>query len=106
MNGNERGLNIFLDLAKLRATDSEQSWLPGQIDGVLKMVDKVKELDVTGVEPFDHTRGLVNVMRDDVAKPPLSQGQALAEAPEVKDGMFVVPGAIAEARPAKSKEDR
>lgn len=65
-----------------------------EIEPILKYFEKLKEVDVTGVEPLVNPTELVNVLRLDDPKPPLSQEEALKNAPESKDGYFVVPKVV------------
>ena len=69
-------------LARLALTDEELERMREQLDAILAYIDKLRELDVEGVEPTSHAVPLVNVMRDDEITPVLSQEAALANAPD------------------------
>ena len=56
-------------LARLALTDDEVERMRQQLDAILAYIDKLRELDVEGVEPTSHAVPLVNVMRDDEAGP-------------------------------------
>jgi aspartyl-tRNA(Asn)/glutamyl-tRNA(Gln) amidotransferase subunit C len=81
-------------LARLHLTDEEAERMREQLDAILAYIDKLRELDVEGVEPTAHAVPLVNVMRDDALAPCLSQEQALANAPDRADEFFRVPRII------------
>jgi aspartyl-tRNA(Asn)/glutamyl-tRNA(Gln) amidotransferase subunit C len=81
-------------LARLHLTDEEAERMREQLDAILAYIDKLRELDVEGVEPTAHAVPLVNVMRDDALAPCLSQAQALANAPDRADEFFRVPRII------------
>ena len=62
-----------------------------QIANVLGYIDKLKEVDVTGVEPTAHAFPLVNVTRPDEVRPSISNEEALRNAPAHANGLFIVP---------------
>jgi aspartyl-tRNA(Asn)/glutamyl-tRNA(Gln) amidotransferase subunit C len=57
----------------------------------LDHVDRIRELDLDGVQPTAHAVDLAGVMRPDEPVPGLTHEQALAAAPEPVDGGFGVP---------------
>ncbi len=61
---------------------------------MLTNIEKLKQVDVTGVEPTAHAFPVYNVWADDVAKPGLSVEDALRNAPEKRDNMIVVPKVV------------
>ena len=81
-------------LARLHLTDEEAERMREQLDAILAYIDKLRELDVEGVEPTAHAVPLVNVMRDDALAPCLPQEQALANAPDRANEFFRVPRII------------
>lgn len=52
-------------LARLTLTDAELEKYAAQLSGILAYVDKLKEVDVEGVEPTAQVTGLDNVWRPD-----------------------------------------
>ena len=81
-------------LARLHLTDEEAERMREQLDAILAYVDKLRELDVDGVEPTAHAVPLVNVMRDGGLVPSLPQEAALANAPDRAGEFFRVPRII------------
>jgi aspartyl-tRNA(Asn)/glutamyl-tRNA(Gln) amidotransferase subunit C len=81
-------------LARLELAEQEKEKLTDQLSNILTYVEKLNELDTTGVEPTSHVLAINNVMRDDVAEESLSQDQALANAPEKAAGHYKVPKII------------
>lgn len=79
------------DLARLELTAEEKALFQPQLEGIVKYVEKISEVDVTGVEPMMHGRRLVNVFRDDVVRPSLSVEAALANAPKRVGDEFLLP---------------
>ena len=78
-------------LARIALTPEEESKLGTQLDGILGYIAKLKEVDVSGVEPTAHAFPLVNVIRPDVVEPSLPTEDALRNAPAKAAGLFVVP---------------
>ncbi len=58
---------------------------------MLDYIDKLNELDTTGVEPMSHIFPVQNVFREDVVINGDESAKTLQNAPEEKDNMFVVP---------------
>ncbi len=77
-------------LAKLKLDQDEQAILMKDINEILKMVDKLNELDTDGVEPLVYLNLDVSPLAEDAPREMLAQKDALANAPESKDGFFSV----------------
>ena len=58
---------------------------------MLDYIDKLKELDTEGVEPMPHLFPESNVFREDIVANGDDSEEILRNAPEQRDGMFVVP---------------
>ena len=78
-------------LARLRLAEDELDRYAGQLSSILSHIDKIAELDLGGVEPTSHVIGLLNVLREDISRPSLTQEEILANGPEVEEGAFRVP---------------
>lgn len=78
-------------LARLGLTAGEKEKFGRQLNDVLLYMEKLDELPLEGVEPLSHVLPLKNVLRADVVRPGLDREQALANAPEQKDGFYRVP---------------
>lgn len=81
-------------LAMLDFDDAERSEIKADLEKMIGFVDKLKELDTTGVEPLLHTSPEVNVLRDDVPGNMLSKEEALRNAPLHNENFFLVPKVI------------
>lgn len=78
-------------LARIALTPEEEERLGAQLGNILGYIAKLREVDVSGVEPMSHAFPLTNIMRPDVAEPSLTQEEALQNAPARASGLFVVP---------------
>ena len=79
-------------LAAIPVTEQENKSLSNGFNTVMKVLDTLRLLDVTGVEPTYQVTGLINVMRDDEVDESrmFTQEQALANAPRKYKGYFLV----------------
>lgn len=84
-------------LAHLRLDDHEVSRMARDLDEILTHVDKLNELDTTGVEPMAQVlfeAGPTSTLRQDTPGECLSNETALANAPLSGSGQFKVPRVI------------
>ena len=81
-------------LARVALTPDEELRLGEQLGPILGYIEKLKEVDVTGVEPTAHAFPMVNVFRADETRPGLSNEDALRNAPKKTNGLFVVPKVV------------
>ena len=77
-------------LARLGLDAGEVERLAGQLSDILGHFEALAAVDTEGVEPTAHPLPLRNVMRADEVAPSLAREEALANAPEVEDGLIRV----------------
>lgn len=78
-------------LAKLELSDEEKEQAKKDMANMLDYIDTLNELDTSGVEPMSHVFPVNNVFREDVVTNGDDREEILANAPEEKEGAFVVP---------------
>jgi aspartyl-tRNA(Asn)/glutamyl-tRNA(Gln) amidotransferase subunit C len=78
-------------LARLSLSPDEEQKIGAQLSNILGYIEKLKEVDVTGVKPMAHAFPLVNVTRPDEVRPSISHDEALRNAPAQANGLFIVP---------------
>ena len=78
-------------LARLALNEEELDRMAGELSKVLDHIEKIRELDLDGVEPTSHVVDVVNALRPDEPEPSFSREVALAAAPEPVAGGFGVP---------------
>ncbi|EDY82275.1 glutamyl-tRNA(Gln) amidotransferase, C subunit [Verrucomicrobiia bacterium DG1235] len=81
-------------LARINLTDAEKEKLSSQLDSIIGYVEKLEELDTSGVEPTAHPHPVYNVWQEDVVASELSIEEALKNAPAQRDNMIVVPKVV------------
>jgi len=82
------------DLARLELSPAESAALQQQLNGILAMVDAMEAVDTAGVEPMSHPQEAMQRLRDDAATEPDGRAAFQAIAPEVEDGLYLVPRVI------------
>ena len=78
-------------LAKLSLSDEEKETAKKDMSDMLDYVNKLNELDVSGVEPMSHTFPVSNVMREDVVTNGDDREDMLKNAPERSEDSYIVP---------------
>jgi len=91
MSATEFDVKYVAHLARLALTPEEENKMSAQLGQILGYIEKLKELDVSQVEPTAHAVPLVNVTRPDETRPGLSHEEALRNAPATANGLFLVP---------------
>ncbi len=81
-------------LAKLDLSEEEKEAAKKDMGSMLDYIDKLNELDTTGVEPMSHVFPVNNVFREDVVTNGDDRENILKNAPESKNGSFVVPKTV------------
>ncbi len=77
-------------LARLQLSDDEASKFQTQLGLVLNYVEKLEQVDVSGVDPTAHTSPVYNVFRKDEAREFFTPEIALSNAPRQANGLFIV----------------
>lgn len=81
-------------LARLELTPEETETFTCQMDAILAYVEKLNELDTSGIIPTSHAVPVENAFRDDAVRPSIGVENALANAPDRVEGFFRVPKVI------------
>ncbi|HYR01834.1 MAG TPA: Asp-tRNA(Asn)/Glu-tRNA(Gln) amidotransferase subunit GatC [Syntrophobacteria bacterium] len=81
-------------LARLEVSPDEKEEFTRQMNRILQYVEKLNELDTTGVASTSHAIDLENAFRDDAVEASLPRDSSLENAPESSGAEFVVPRII------------
>jgi aspartyl-tRNA(Asn)/glutamyl-tRNA(Gln) amidotransferase subunit C len=81
-------------LSRLALDSEELEQYRRQLGVILDHAAKVQSLDTSGVSPTAHPLGFVNAYRPDRVEPSLDRAEVMAQAPESRNGYFVVPPAL------------
>ncbi|HVZ58389.1 MAG TPA: Asp-tRNA(Asn)/Glu-tRNA(Gln) amidotransferase subunit GatC [Patescibacteria group bacterium] len=83
-------------LANLSIDKSEETKFESQLANVLGYIERLNEVDTTGVEETSQVTGLENVTRDDKPDASLPQDVALSQAKNTHNHLFAVKGIFAD----------
>jgi aspartyl-tRNA(Asn)/glutamyl-tRNA(Gln) amidotransferase subunit C len=78
-------------LARLELAEQELDTMARELSAVLDHIARISELDLDEVEPTSHVVDVTGALRADEPTPCLPREVALAQAPAVDDGGFLVP---------------
>ena len=78
-------------LAKLELDVDEKEAARSDMEKMLGFVEKMNELDTSGIVPMTHVFDVKNVLRDDVVTNGDGSADALKNAPAQKEGQYMVP---------------
>ncbi|HZY38327.1 MAG TPA: Asp-tRNA(Asn)/Glu-tRNA(Gln) amidotransferase subunit GatC [Mucilaginibacter sp.] len=77
-------------LARLELTGDEKKAMIKDMNKILGFMDKLNEIDTTGVEPLVYMTDGVNALREDVIKHEITHEEALLNAPKQDGDYFLV----------------
>lgn len=78
-------------LARLNLSEEEKEMMTSQMGDILGYMEKLNDLDTTGVKPLEHVEHLSNVFREDIVEESFDIDKILANAPDKDAGAFRVP---------------
>lgn len=94
MKVDEKLVDDLAHLSRLQFNPAEKETLIKDMEQILGFVEKLNELDTTGVEPLRHMTDTVNIMRADEINGSISREKALLNASDHDDQFFKVPKVI------------
>lgn len=81
-------------LARLNLSEEETQLFQMQLQQILTHADKLREVDVSGVDVAAHAMPMFNVFREDAARDWFTAADALGNAPRQANGLFIVPKVV------------
>jgi aspartyl-tRNA(Asn)/glutamyl-tRNA(Gln) amidotransferase subunit C len=81
-------------LARLKISEDEQKQLAGELDGIIKWVEQLNEVDVAGIEPLANVNDKALRWREDVVNDGGKTEDILANAPAKTADFFTVPKVV------------
>ena len=88
--GTELDVGYVSKLARLNLSDEETHLFQKQLADVLKYAEKLSEVDVSHVEAAAHAVPMFNVFREDEPRDWFTAEEALANAPQKANQLFIV----------------
>ncbi len=91
-------ISRIANLARLELSANESERMLTQINGFFDIVEQMRAVDTTGLEPLAHPVAAIQDialrLRDDVVSEPDSRDANQQSAPAVERGLFLVPKVI------------
>lgn len=81
-------------LARLAVSDTEVEAARGQLNGIFAMIETLRAVDTTGVEPMSHAVEMSQPLRNDAVTEPDLRDKYQRAAPAVENGLYLVPKVI------------
>lgn len=94
MNIDKALISKLESLTRLQLTEEERLQLEVDLTAILQMVEKMNDLDTSGVEPLTHITSELNRWREDRVEEALDREMALKNAPDREGPFFRVPKVI------------
>ena len=94
MEVNDALIDNLSNLARLEFSAGEKEDIKKDLRRMIEFVEKLGELDTTGVEPLLHMSPSINMLREDIPAGSVSREEALTNAPSTDGTYFKVPKVI------------
>lgn len=91
----DKDLVMYLEkLGRIELSEAQRTATEKDLQDILTYIDTLNELDTDGVEPASHSFPIANVMREDEVTNAAKPQAILQNAPNSRDGCFVVPKTV------------
>lgn len=97
MEVNDALVDKLANLARLQFDAAEKEGIKTDLQRMIQFVEKLNELDTTGIAPLLHMSEEVNILRDDEVKGSVTRPEGLKNAPVHDEQFFKVPKVIKKA---------
>jgi aspartyl-tRNA(Asn)/glutamyl-tRNA(Gln) amidotransferase subunit C len=87
-------IRAIAQLARIDVAPSELAALQQELNAILTMVDEMRAVDTSGIEPMAHPQEIHQRMREDAVIEEDRRALFQAIAPQVEDGLYLVPKVI------------
>jgi aspartyl-tRNA(Asn)/glutamyl-tRNA(Gln) amidotransferase subunit C len=94
MEVNDTLVDKLANLARLQFDNTEKSAIKNDLQRMIQFVEKLNELDTTGVSPLLHMSDNINALREDEIKGSISREEGLKNAAKKDSQFFKVPKVI------------
>lgn len=94
MEVNKETLNYLAKLSRLYLEEGEKDQLVTDLNNILALVEQLKEVDTSGIEPLIFINEADNELREDIVVHSTTQAEALSNSPLIDENYFLVPKVI------------
>ena len=82
------------DLARIEVRDGDVAALQQQLNGIFGLIEQMRAVDTTGIEPMAHAVDLTQRLREDGVTEEDRHALYQEGAPQVEAGLYLVPKVI------------
>ena len=90
----QQTIDKLLSLSKLSLLPDDREKLLQDLSSIVELVDFMQSIDTEGVEPLAHPLEVTQRLRSDEPDTCIDQEQYQAIAPEIRDGLYLVPRVV------------
>lgn len=94
MDVNDELIDKLANLARLEFNTEEKEEIKKDLQQMIGFIDKLNELDTTGIEPLRHMSENINILREDELGEMISREDTFKNAPLHDENFFKVPKVI------------
>jgi len=87
-------VQAIADLARIEVPQAEVAALQRELNGIFALVERMRAVDTTGVEPMAHAIEMAQRLREDRVTEADCHALYQSVAPQVEDGLYLVPRVI------------
>ena len=87
----QQTIDKLLLLSQLSLLPEDREKLLGDLSSIVELIDFMQTIDTEGVEPLSHPLEVPQRLRADEPETSLDQEQYQAIAPQIRDGLYLVP---------------
>ena len=87
-------VNRIAQLARIEVAPDEAGEVLSRMTGVFRLIEEMQAVDTTGVEPISHPEDVTLRLRDDRVTEHDQRQLFQSIAPQVEDGLYLVPRVI------------
>ena len=82
------------DLAYIETNEEEAHVVLAQLSDIFSLIEQMQAVDTSGVEPMSHSQDVTQRLRDDIVTESDQREQFQVIAPQVEEGLYLVPKVI------------
>jgi aspartyl-tRNA(Asn)/glutamyl-tRNA(Gln) amidotransferase subunit C len=87
-------VNRIAQLARIEVAPDEAGEVLSRMTGIFRLIEEMQAVDTTGVEPMSHAQDVTLRLRDDQVTEHDQHQLFQSIAPQVEDGLYLVPRVI------------
>ena len=87
-------IHRIADLGRIDISDEQVKVLQGELNDIFQMIEPIRSIDTSGVEPMPNPHVGIEHLRDDIVTEGDNRTENMKNAPEKSEGYFLVPQVI------------